>query len=842
MCSLGFEEIAQKLLGSGADPNIVSAKGVTALMKAVDKEHVGIITTLLRYEVSWTSLIESANPAQLDKLIFEGALFGWSSPQSKRTILHDAVKCKYCESVETLIHKLTQNGPSINSVTDDNRSALHCALEVKETQTALLLLELKADVTIVSNEGVTPLHLASGTGHRELAKKMMPEHSKSHLSTPDKNGRTPIFYAVEAGHEEMAMDLLQLGASECHAVDGHGRNILQLAIIYKMKNLFPALLSNELLGCSDHDGVSVLHQAVKSGIVPMVEAILLRAAADHGLEAASNDGKTPLLSAVQADDIPMVKLLLSKGASLAAIEQEGHSALQLSIRGSGCEMLSILLNASRELDLLDHQNVQGFTLVHMACHAGNADAIAKLLKEGANFQMRDFSGKLPIEYASEHNRISEVFSQFAQVRLVYPAIVHSLCLPRDTTLDEFCNVARKAVGSNVKLMDAEGSDKQLSDGTFKKAIATEGSVVIDPFSIPCPAQITQDLIDGKYLPDNRGWSWDKECCLERGFDIVNHRRVQLAFFNTEEKFRSQLILHEQLGESALKVLDSFVDPSQELFAIVMEWGDMSLEELIRAGELQPPEIALVVHDLAAMLANYESHGLVEMLLQPNRIVRAGRHWKMMDLTSLIAHSEWFEISLENKSLTPGVYLAPEEGAALQASADPQAMILAKPEIPMFHLGLIIVELHTGEPCFNIEQKALLFDVLSHKNLSPLWANVEDHYMASLVEGLLCSDAKSRLGAGELMHNLSPVAHTQDEDIAPNGEQPSNARSSTNGTPQVFSTQRESNQELRQLQQCVSNLQNQLKDSSHQNAVAIKSLEGTIETKNTVKESTACTLL
>lgn len=323
---------------------------------------------------------------------------------------------------------------------------------------------------------------------------------------------------------------------------------------------------------------------------------------------------------------------------------------------------------------------------------------------------------------------------------------------------------------------------------------------------------------------------------------MSHCRVQLAFFDTEEKFKQQLGLHELLGDSGLKVLDSFVDPSQELYAIVTEWGDMNLEQLMKSGQLRAPEIALVVHDLAAVLAKYEKHGLVEMLVQPNRIIRAGRHWKMANFSSLIAHSEWFEISLEESNRS-GIYLAPEEAAALQASTDPTVMILAKPEIMMFHLGLIIVELHRCEPCFNIDQKALLFDVLSQKNLSPLWANIEDQYMTSLVEGLLCAEAKDRLSAAELIQNLSDSEDNLDEEIASNADLSANTRSlGHEASQQVFSPQRESNQELRQLQQCVSNLQSQLKDSSHQNAVAIKSLEGQIESKNTVKESSTCVVL
>ena len=94
---------------------------------------------------------------------------------------------------------------------------LHAALFGRRLETAKLLLERGADVTMKrggqgwERSGWTALHYVAGFGFADLLEPLLERGAD--LKAKDDEGRTPLEVAVEAGQAEMA-EMLRLRATQ----------------------------------------------------------------------------------------------------------------------------------------------------------------------------------------------------------------------------------------------------------------------------------------------------------------------------------------------------------------------------------------------------------------------------------------------------------------------------------------------------------------------------------------------------------------------------------------------------------------------------------------------------
>jgi ankyrin repeat protein len=72
-----------------------------------------------------------------------------------------------------------------------------------------LLLANKAAVNAAANNGYTPLHMAAGLGHKDIAELLLA--SQANVNAEDGNGLTPFQYALDKGQKGMAELLRQHG-------------------------------------------------------------------------------------------------------------------------------------------------------------------------------------------------------------------------------------------------------------------------------------------------------------------------------------------------------------------------------------------------------------------------------------------------------------------------------------------------------------------------------------------------------------------------------------------------------------------------------------------------------
>lgn len=105
-----------------------------------------------------------------------------------------------------------------------------------------------------------------------------------------------------------------------------------------------------------------------------------------------------ILQAANAGNITLLNLALSSGTNLAAIGDDGSTALHCAAREGHTDILKRLLELGASPDL---RNRQGRTSLHEAILGQNVEAITLLLGASANTKARDRRGKSVVEYALE---------------------------------------------------------------------------------------------------------------------------------------------------------------------------------------------------------------------------------------------------------------------------------------------------------------------------------------------------------------------------------------------------------------------------------------------------------
>ncbi|RPA72176.1 ankyrin, partial [Ascobolus immersus RN42] len=141
----------------------------------------------------------------------------------------------------------------------------------------------------------------------------------------------------------------------------------------------------------------------------------LRVAHDGDINAIDADtGRSPLHSAAWEGNDVLVKALLEQGANPNLKSRNGRTALEL-VRGKRQTLMRdmLLLRAGRNIDARDEQ---GRTMLARCAASGNEMAVNRLLDNGANPHIPDFSNKTPLDHAAAagHSNIIYFLSRKAQ--------------------------------------------------------------------------------------------------------------------------------------------------------------------------------------------------------------------------------------------------------------------------------------------------------------------------------------------------------------------------------------------------------------------------------------------
>ena len=423
LAEAGRWDEARALVANGARVDDAQADGTTALIWAAHQRRADAAAWLIgagsnvaaTNEYGVSALTEAAGSGSAD--VLRALLAGGADPNSKMpegdTALMLAARSGNRDAVELLLDA---------GATVDARDAWHgetalmWAAGENHSDIVAALLEHGADVTAVSTSFEWNFVKQTGVA-----------------SALPRGGLTALLHAARDDSLESAAVLLDHGADP-NSADPRGLSALRVAITNNNLDLAKLLIER---GANPDDGALV--EVVKLRTHPWVRAakerrdattqlalllLLLERGADiHKVPATGmvkqhwvdgeHPNEPPLYLASQSADLELMKLLVSRGATAArSLSQKGASILMAATgltpyAGAGASAVDrktdVALAAGRlalELGADVHTaRKDGMTALHIAAEKGWNEIAQFLLDQGAKLDVKDVSGRLPIDVA-----------------------------------------------------------------------------------------------------------------------------------------------------------------------------------------------------------------------------------------------------------------------------------------------------------------------------------------------------------------------------------------------------------------------------------------------------------
>eukprot|EP01018_Ginkgo_biloba_P008591 Gb_26480 [translate_table: standard] len=334
----------------------------------------------------------SGNWMMLDTLKRENtAVLDQLTPE-KNTPLHLAARAGKAEFVENLLQlkpklSLTQN--------DKGNTALHEAAQVGQLDVVKVLLTRQPDLINICNEfQETPLFKAAERGHVEIVRKIL-EHSDPLQNVTQKtlDHRTCLHVAAVGGHRDVVKVLLRRAGDRAiqlaAAADKYGNTAVHLAI--------------PLAAAADKYGNTALHLAVCGDHFHIVKR-LLKLDPGRWCYSLNKNEESPLHIAVKLGFLETAKLIIKyKPDCIEVRSKDGKNIVHLATETSQVNILKYLVKNVDVSELINQQDGDGNTPLHIAANMKSSQIVEKLLKvPGVNKHAQNNIGLTPLEVAREN--------------------------------------------------------------------------------------------------------------------------------------------------------------------------------------------------------------------------------------------------------------------------------------------------------------------------------------------------------------------------------------------------------------------------------------------------------
>lgn len=346
--SCGYEELVDKLLDSGANPNSYSP--------------------LPRFKYRFPLLVAAAAGFEtiVERLIRAGA-----NP-NKIYDRHTALELAVQKGTEGMVEVLLASGADPNSHAT-GQSPLEAAVRERRERIVKRLLDAGADINVTHSPCL--LYLAVLSRDNNILKLLLEAGSVVNPRCP--THYSPFLSAVQWGSLEMVENLLSAGADLYYKGD-FTRSALGTAVRCGRQELVQLLLRAGADINSVVDGAPPLHDAIESNW-ENIFGLLLKAGAD--VNARGSKGETALVLACRKNRRWALQLLLQAGADVNALVLGSGSALQAAVYLDYDDFVEDLLNAGADVNLAEgHYG----SALQAAVSKRNTRVVERLLMAGAD--------------------------------------------------------------------------------------------------------------------------------------------------------------------------------------------------------------------------------------------------------------------------------------------------------------------------------------------------------------------------------------------------------------------------------------------------------------------------
>ncbi|KAM6035343.1 ankyrin repeat domain-containing protein 55 isoform 2-T2 [Theristicus caerulescens] len=220
------------------------------------------------------------------------------------------------------------------------------------------------------------------------------------LECCDGEGCTPLMHAVSGRQVDTVKLLLKMGAN-INTQDACGRTSLSLATYLGWLEGCVSLLRNGAKqNIPDKNGRLPLHAATAEPDVRLLNVLLQQSNLSE-INHQDNEGMTSLHWAAFHNRPQHTQTLLHKGADLTLVDKDFKTALHWAVQSGNRILCSIILDHYQGPSIINYDDENGKTCMHIAAAAGYSDIISELAKvPECNLQALDVDDRTPLHWAA----------------------------------------------------------------------------------------------------------------------------------------------------------------------------------------------------------------------------------------------------------------------------------------------------------------------------------------------------------------------------------------------------------------------------------------------------------
>ncbi|CAB0045217.1 unnamed protein product [Trichogramma brassicae] len=300
--------------------------------------------------------------------------------ESGLTHMHVACMCGVVDIVEECLNL----GHDVDRrVTETGDSLVHLSVEHSQAEMFAFLLRRGIDINATNRQGSTPLHLLGqriyDDDFAEIFFRLIDDDDsqKVQIDLQDENGNTALHAAVDHKHQRLMKLLLRRGA-DTNIANAKGETFLHVLCWQHIDND----ISELLFEIADEKNRPVL------------------------IDAQDEKGNAPLHLALEGGSKVTAELLLKRGADLDLKNNDGSTALHVICKramywedGLPEWFFKINQNLLRTIRV-DARDNFGKTPLELALSDGNETLVRLLLKNGADVNLANCDGSVPLHLAS----------------------------------------------------------------------------------------------------------------------------------------------------------------------------------------------------------------------------------------------------------------------------------------------------------------------------------------------------------------------------------------------------------------------------------------------------------